>query len=178
MNKRLSLEGLLGWWIAVFAAAGVCSAQVCARTPEAAVRSAGAPSQAVSVPDSGGYRVASMRWDPVMRESWATVVSCAHPERPGISLRVDAAHPASHAVAALAQRDRASIAPVVRAGEIVQLWRQEPLLRIEVAGVAEQSGAVGERIHVRLLQRNDGTSANEAELTGVVRGRAEVEMQP
>jgi hypothetical protein len=113
-----------------------------------------------------------------MRESWATVVSCAHPERPGISLRVDEAHPASRAVAALAQRDRASITPVVRAGEIVQIWRQEPLLRIEVAGIAEQSGVVGERIHVRLLHRNDGTSTNEAELTGVVRGRAEVEMQP
>jgi hypothetical protein len=68
--------------------------------------------------------------------------------------------------------------PVVRAGEIVQLWRQEPLLRIEVAGIAEQSGAMGERIHVRLLHRNDGNPADEAELTGVVRGHAEVEMQP
>ena len=106
------------------------------------------------------------------------MVSCAHPEWPGISLRVDAAHPASHAVAALAQRDRASIAPVVRAGEIVQLWRQEELLRIEVAGVAEQSGSVGETIRVRLLRRrNDGQSMKK-QFTGVVRGRADVEMQP
>ena len=178
MDNRLRLESLLGWWITVFVLQGVCAAQVCARTPEAAVRLAGAAAQSEAVSATEGYRVASVHWDPVMRENWAMVVSCAHPERPGVSIRVDEAHPASHAVTALAQRDRAQAVPVVRAGEVVQLWRQEPLLRIEVAGIAEQSGAIGERIHVRVLHRNDGDAANEAELTGVVRGRAEVEMQP
>jgi hypothetical protein len=176
MNNRLRLESLLGWWITVFVLQGACLAQVCARTPEAAVRSAGAaaPSDAVSATE--GYRVASVHWDPVMRESWARVVSCAHPERPGVLIRVEGGHSAAAPLAA--QRERAVNTPVVRAGEIVQLWRQEPLLRIEVAGIAEQSGAMGERIHVRLLHRNDGNPADEAELTGVVRGHAEVEMQP
>ena len=48
----------------------------------------------------------------------------------------------------------AKTAPVVRAGDIVRLWRQESSLRIEVAGVSEESGGLGKTIRVRLLRRN------------------------
>ncbi|WP_348269322.1 flagella basal body P-ring formation protein FlgA [Edaphobacter paludis] len=151
----------------------------CAATPAAAAKSAakstGAGSSHSSLPEGKGYRVTSVRWDPVMRQSWATIVSCAHPELPGISLRTDDTNHATHEVSAMVREDRS---PVVRAGDIVAMWRQEDLLRIEVAGVAEQSGSVGETIRVRLLRRPGSNQSIEEQLSGVVRGRADVEIQP
>jgi hypothetical protein len=163
-------------WIALLGLLGMASAAWaadCARTPAAAVKSAGTVSS--PLPGSQGYRVASLRWDPVMRQSWATIVSCGHPEWPGTSLRTGEANHAAHAVSAQVREDRS---PVIRAGDTVELWRQEDLLRIEVTGVAEQSGSVGETIRVRLLRRAGSNQSVEEQFSGIVRGRADVEMQP
>lgn len=164
----IALLGLLG-----LASAASASAANCARTPAAAVKSAGTIS--APLPEGNGYRVASVRWDPVLRQNWATIVSCGHPEWPGISLRTGEAGPAAQAVSAPVREDRS---PVVRAGDIVALWRQEEMLRIEVTGVAEQSGSVGETIRVRLLRRAGSNQSVEEQFSGIVRGRADVEMQP
>jgi hypothetical protein len=112
----------------------------------------------------------------VMQQSWATIVSCGHPEWPGISLRTG--DETSDGLRGLITAFRVERSPLVRAGDVVELWRQEDLLRIEVSGVAEQSGSMGETIRVRLLRRPGSNQSGEEQFNGVVRGRADVEMQP
>jgi flagellar basal body P-ring formation chaperone FlgA len=166
-------------WIALLGLLGLASvawAADCAGTPAAALKS-GVTISSLSSPQSAdqGYRVTSVRWDPVMRQSWAIIVSCGHPEWPGISLRTDEADHTAHGMSVQAREESS---PVVRAGGIVALWRQEEMLRIEVTGVAEQSGSVGETIRVRLLRRPGSNQSVEEQFSGIVRGRADVEMQP
>lgn len=151
------------------------AASVCARTPAAALRSAGVKTALPSISDDKGYRVTGVRWDPVMQQSWATIVSCEHPEWPGISLRTRDADDTSRKGSVPAREDRS---PLVRAGDVVELWRQEDLLRIEVAAVAEQNGGMGETIRVRLARRPGSYQSTEEQFNGVVRGRGDVEMQP
>jgi hypothetical protein len=127
-------------------------------------------------PEDKGYRVTSVRWDPVLQQSWATIVSCVHPEWPGISLRMD--DEMSEAQRGLSTRARLEHSPLIRAGDVIEVWRQEDLLRIEVSGVAEQSGSMGETIRVRLLRPAGSNQSLEEQFSGVVRGRADVEMQP
>lgn len=165
----LSLIALSGLQSASAFAAG------CAETPAAAARLAGTKAMSSFMPEDKGYRVANVRWDPVMQQSWATIVSCEHPEWPGVSLRTDKT---SEMQRGLSTRARDEHSPLVRAGDVVELWRQEDLLRIEVSGVAEQSGSVGETIRVRLLRRAGSNQSVEEQFNGVVRGRADVEMQP
>lgn len=170
-------------WIAALGLQGLASAAFamtteCAATPAAAVRTVGTASPDVPVAEGEGYRVTSVRWDPVLRDSWATIASCGHPEWPEFSLRVGETDHASHSLSTQVRQERSATVPVVHAGDIVQLWRQEDLLRLEVVGVAEESGSVGETIRVRLVHRNDSNQAAEEQFTGVVRGRADVEMQP
>jgi hypothetical protein len=149
-------------------------ASVCAGTPAAAMELAGAKA-APSPADGKGYRVASVRWDPVMQQSWATIVSCEHPEWPGVSLRTTEVSEVQRGLGAPLREERS---PLVRAGDIIELWRQEDLLRIEVSGIAEQSGGMGETIRVRLLRRQGSSQSVEEQFSGIVRGRADVEMQP
>lgn len=134
-----------------------------------------AKTQSSAMPNDKGYRVASVRWDSVMQQSWATVVSCEHPEWPGISLRTSEA---DHTSSGLSAQVREEHIPLVRAGDVVELWRQEDLLRIEVSGVAEQSGSMGETIRVRLLRRQGSNQSSEEQFSGIVRGHADVEIQP
>jgi hypothetical protein len=152
------------------------AAVVCVGTPAAAIRSAGASTLPVSVVSEGkGYRVSGIRWDSMLQQSWATIVSCGHPEWPGVSLRVRETDHASHGLGIAVREDSS---PLVRAGDIVELWRQEDLLRIEVGGVAEQSGRLGESIRVRLLRPNGSGQSMEEQFRGIVRGPADVEIQP
>ena len=66
----------------------------------------------------------------------------------------------------------------MRAGDIVRLWWQENLLRIEVAGVSEESGGLGKTICVRLLRTNTDAQLIPKHYFGVIRGLSDVEMQP
>jgi flagella basal body P-ring formation protein FlgA len=68
--------------------------------------------------------------------------------------------------------------PVVHAGDIVRLWKQEDILRIEVAGVSEESGGLGKTIRVRLLRQNTDSQVIPEQFFGIVRGPSDVEMQP
>lgn len=169
-------------WIAVLALLGTgliaSAATGCAGTRTAAIRLAVAGSLVSPRPETGGYRVTAIRWDPVLRQNWATIVTCGHPEWPGVSLRVAEANTASRGSSVQVQDRQTAAVPMVRAGDVVQLWRQEDLLRIEVGGVAEQSGGLGETIQVRLLRRNGSNQSTEEQFSGVVRGRADVEMLP
>jgi hypothetical protein len=71
-----------------------------------------------------------------------------------------------------------SAIPVVRAGDPVRLWKQEDLLRIEIAGISEESGNLGNKIRVRLLHRNTDDQAMQEEFSGIIRGPSDVELQP
>lgn len=175
-NKFCSRRWILGSVIALAGLqSGAAFAAACAETPAAAARLAEAKSRASSIPEDKGYRVTNVRWDPLMQQSWATIVSCEHPEWPGVSLRTGET---SEAPRGLSIQTRMEHSPLVRAGDIVELWRQEDLLRIEVSAVAEQSGSIGETIRVRLVRRAGSTQSVEEQFNAVIRGRANVEMQP
>jgi hypothetical protein len=169
------MVGCLVVMAALQSAGAVALAAVCARTPAAAARLAGVKTPASSKPEGTGYRVTSVRWDPVMQQSWATIVNCEHPDWPGVSLRTQDAGAPEAGWSDAAHEERS---PVVHAGDVVELWRQEDLLRIQVAAVAEQSGGAGETIRVRLIRRPGTEQSAEEQMNGVVRGRANVEMQP
>jgi flagella basal body P-ring formation protein FlgA len=107
------------------------------------------------------------------------ITNCGHPEWPVFALpandviSLEKIQETNHPLI-----ESAKVPPVVRVGDLVRLWKQESLLRIEVAGVSEESGSVGKTIRVRLLHNNtDGQSAPE-EFSGVVRGPSDVEIQP
>jgi Chaperone for flagella basal body P-ring formation len=117
---------------------------------------------------SGSYRVSEIRWDSVLGQRWAMVASCEHPEQPAFAVLT------KEAMAEMSSARRNNdIAPVVRAGDVVRLWRQEDNLRIEMTAVSEESGGLGKAIRMRLV----GGDSAEREFIGVVRGVADVEMQ-
>lgn len=174
------------WWMMLFwvAAWGLCvliatvAQAQCVATPTAAATSA-ASAGSSPVVGSSGFRVASMRWDPVLRQRWVQVESCDHPAWPALEMPV----PTVEKPERLIERDLVSLqrrpAPlVVRAGDAVELWSVEGNLRMEVGAVAEGSGALGVTVRVRLIQRQSLGGQKEKEFEGIVRGPRSVEMKP
>jgi hypothetical protein len=143
---------------------------ICYSTPRLAIDSALSSGASSPAATAGGYRVVSVQSDPVLRQRWAMVVNCAHPEWPAIAMqaRDDDSLKAMQPIAPQS-------AIVVHIGDIVRLWRQESLSRVEVAGVSEGSGAIGETIRVRLL--HSSSEEQPRQLLGVVRGPSDVEMR-
>lgn len=138
---------------------------VCASTPAAAV-SLSETSGGQIMQGEDGYRVTSVRWDQLLRQGWAMVARCGHPEWPEVALQTRVSHLVLDVGVPL----------VVRAGDTVRLWRRENDLRIEVAAVAEESGGLGKSIRVRLMHAGmEGQP--ERQMVGVVRGPEDVEMQ-
>lgn len=151
---------------------------ICYKTPQIAV-DAGSTSSKFSPGLTDGYRVTRILRDPVLGKRWAMIVSCDHPEQPAIAFPVNT----TDTLNVFQQVDRASTvniqrAIVVRAGDVVRLWRQENLLRIEVGGVSEESGSLGKTIRVRLMRNNIGDESTPEQLLGIIRGPSNVEMQP
>jgi hypothetical protein len=151
----------------------------CYSTPRTAVDALVANSSFPPAIKNEGYRVTRIAADQVLGQRWATIARCDHPEWPVFALPANA--PSSLSVPQEAMRfvtKNLSAAPVIRAGDFVQLWRQEGILRIEVAGVSEESGGLGKTIRVRLLHRSADDQSIPTRLSGVVRGPSDVEMQP
>jgi len=127
-----------------------------------------------------GWLLREVHWDPVLRQAWAIFADPAHPERPSVAVPAEAADQA-------AARGRAEAAalttvarlPVVHVGDRVRLWREEKNLRLELAAVAEENGAVGDSIRLSIAGAAwEGGPAGQQAVRGVVRGAAEVEMEP
>jgi flagella basal body P-ring formation protein FlgA len=105
--------------------------------------------------------------------------SCSHPEWPAVALQaigttslkvpLERKHPLIKSVRQTS---------VIRAGDIVRLWKQEKLLRIEVAGVSEESAGLGQTVRVRLLRGNADDQSIPEQFSGVVRGPSNVEILP
>jgi hypothetical protein len=150
----------------------------CYRTPRAAIDSFN-PATNISPVSAGGYRVTSLQSDPILEQRWALVVSCDHPEWPVSALPLEeAGSSSSTSRMSRASQNIGSAKRLVRAGDLVRLWRQEDLLRIEIAGVSEDSGGLGDTIRVRPQHRNTEDSSTQAEFSGIIRGPSNVEMQP
>lgn len=174
------------WWMMLFwvAAWGLCvliatvAQAQCVATPAAAAASSGSVS-ALLMASGSGFRVASMRWDPVLRQRWVRVESCDHPAWPALEMPV----PTVERPQRMIERDLVVLhpkaaPPVVRAGDAVQLWSTEGNLRIDVAAVVEEAGALGAKVRVRLMQRQTPGGQSEREFEAVVRGPRSVEMLP
>lgn len=177
-------------------AASAVAADVCASTPAAALARAGGaindarvantsapvsmPAEAsVPVPaEAHGYRVASVRWDSLQQQSWAVIASCDHPERPLVTMLMDLPLRAvpPHVILARAY----AVVPVVRAGDLVRLWKIDHDAHIEMVATSEENGAVGARVRVRLATSTfgDGQVTQRMYFAGIVRGPADVEMAP
>jgi hypothetical protein len=166
-------------WISVLnvrsAVAAGSAHTACYNTPSAAIESLTLP---LPVSQDGGYRVTSFQADPLLGKRWAIVANCDHPEWPGLAVQTDGLDVIAPSQANQMHTVSPRSIPVVHVGDIVRLWRQEDLLRIEVAGVSEESGGLGETIRVRLLPRNTDGQWLPEEFSGVVRGPLDVEMLP
>jgi Chaperone for flagella basal body P-ring formation len=151
----------------------------CYSTPRAAFDAVVTSSSSSPTLESSGYRVTTIQFDAVLGQRWAMIVSCGHPEWPAFSLPANSAtsikipQGGNHVLT-----ESVRTAPIVRAGDVVRLWKQESLLRIEIAGVSEESGGLGNTIRVRLLRRNTDDQSIPEEFSGVVRGPSNVEIQP
>jgi len=136
-------------WLVGFllGAAGVCGATAiravgCAPTVEAAIARLLAQEQATG---ETGYRVASVRIDHLRGHSWAMVVSCSAPASPMIAIELPGGVAMSDAI----------VLSHVRMGESVKIVRSGDGSRMELSGVAVESGAIGDSIHVRLPRFGD-----------------------
>ncbi|MBB5338501.1 hypothetical protein HDF13_000834 [Edaphobacter lichenicola] len=167
---RSSFLLLHGTWLTSTALA------VCYKTPTDAI-AVDVTSSSYSILESGGYRVARIQSDPVLRQSWATIIHCGHPGWPAVAL------PLPDSIPPIRLREQGSVnnipsSVLIRAGEIVRLWRQESFLRIEVAGISEGNGGLGDLIKVRLLRRGTDDQTIAEQFSGIVRGPSDVEMKP
>jgi hypothetical protein len=117
-----------------------------------------------------------VHWDPVLHQSWVTTFDCDHPERPAQAARVVSQAQRFIDMKGRVEQTAVKTSPIVRAGETVLLWSEERNTRIEVSGTAEENGAIGDTIHVRLTQNT--SAAIVPQLVGVVRGAGNVEMLP
>jgi hypothetical protein len=179
MSNRLRPQFKHFGIISLFVLKGVfvinASCAVCYTTPRAAVVASSSFSPTL---ESSGYRVTRIQSDPVLGQRWAMIVSCAHPEWPAFALPTNGATTTkTRQVGDHSLTESVKTAPIVRAGEVVRLWRQESLLRIEVVGVSEENGGLGNTIRVRLLRRNTDDQSIPEQFFGVVRGPSNVEIQ-
>jgi hypothetical protein len=170
----ISLLMLWGIFVAIPAPAA------CYNTPRAAVDALEANSSVSSTSEKSGYRVTKIQSDRVLGQRWAMIASCGHPEWSAFALPANEVSSLKESPkgAERLSSDSAKTASAIHAGDVVQLWKQETLSRIEVAGVSEESGAVGEIIRVRLLRSAANDQSIPEQFSGVVRGPSNVEIQP
>ncbi|RZU39433.1 flagella basal body P-ring formation protein FlgA [Edaphobacter modestus] len=159
---------------------GFAMEPVCLRSPALVVQAIESGATSTMLAHADGYRIASVRWDPLLNRRWAVIASCNHPDRPSIAMLLSEAK-SQNAFASLSASPVSpplpTPFPVVHAGDLVQLVGQENNLRIEVSGRAMEAGSAGSIVHVRVV-----TSGFEAErermFSGIVRGAGRVEIHP
>jgi len=150
----------------------------CYTTPRTALDALVANSSLSPTLKNDGYRVTRIESDQVLGQRWAMIARCGHSEWPLVALPANGASLSLSEEAKRSASENLRTVPVIRAGDVVRLWRQESLVRIEVAGLSEESGGLGKTIRVRLLQRDTDDQSIPQQFTGVIRGSANVEMQP
>ncbi len=170
LASLLTLHGL-------FMCTSACAA--CYSTPQIAADAVIPGHLSTQGLNNNGYRVAKVQLDRVLGKRWVMIASCDHPEWPAFALVANNADlPVTPQEATNLLAEKTQQGPAVRAGEIVRVWRQGALLRIEATGVSEENGGLGKAIRVRLFSRNTDDDQSVSELSGIVRGPSDVEIQP
>ena len=129
-----------------------------------------------------GSRMVAVKRDAVKDLHWAVMVDCAHPEWPAklVPLAGKDVVAVSAQTAAVIKAPAAVVnegaSLVVRAGETVRVWSNNGMVKMEMTGVAQESGGVGKRIRVRMLRQGMESIATEKVVTGLVAGLGSVEM--
>ena len=137
-------------------------------------RSVGEAATQTGVRDEVGYRLAGVSRDLFGGRRWAEVRSCLHPERPAVLVALeDRSSGKVHAVHEEAAMKTEARHVLVVAGTRVTVVSAEAMVRMEMMGVAVESGAAGERVRVRLVTEGQ---AGERIAWGVVRTAELVEM--
>jgi Chaperone for flagella basal body P-ring formation len=149
---------------------------ICYDTPRAAIEAIDAKSLFSQTVESRGYRVMKIQSDPLIGKRWAMIADCGHPEWPAFALGIGSFVTPKDMNRTLAELLKP--VPVVHAGDVVRLWRQEKALRIEVAGISEESGGLGSTIRVRRLRSSAEDQSTQQQFSGIVRGPSNVEIQP
>jgi hypothetical protein len=176
-NFRQQLRYLWLYFILLFCWTMSPAQQNCDNERQHATDS-GAPS--LSLPRSTSrYHMLRIQSDPILGKKWAMMVNSDHPEWPAFALPLQGCEK----VNASQQPQQTSSSniqapPMVHAGDIVRVWRQERFLRLEVAAISEENGRLGQRIQVRLSQIDPQSSASPEQISGLVRGPSSVELQP
>lgn len=126
---------------------------------------------------SSGYRVLARRWDVILQTGWELRQNCAHPEWPARSFAVSSKHPSLPTGASTQSISLTPPVQLVHAGEPVRLWLQDVNVRIEMSGVAEQSGSKGDRVTVRITRQTEADGFTVDRISGTVRAAGDVEME-
>jgi len=186
-ESRMVLVALLCWLACGTRSNAASVPGACASSPQAALRAmrVGDSAFAGSEVQRHGYQVQAVRWDPLLQQSWAVIRSCDHLERPALMMRTDLPITKPSVLSTLfpvsSTAGWSAGVPIVRAGDVVRLWKSESYAHIELMGTAEENGGVGTRVRVRLAapKDRDGLYGQSPQyLAGVVRGPADVELEP
>ncbi len=137
----------------------------CFRTVREAATQAG-------VRDGEGFRLEGIRMDRVQGGQWARVLSCLHPERPAVLVKLLHELSVSTPGVAVAPAAGSVLPVVVTAGSLVRIVRLESMARLEMMGVAQGDGARGDKVRVRL-----GAAGEEHFAQAVVRDVGLVELE-
>lgn len=127
-----------------------------------------------------GWVLREVHWDPILRQAWAVYGDPAHPERPTVALLSGGAEQVvARSTAEAHSRAVAAAVPVVRVGDRVVLWSAEKNLRLQLAAVAEENGAIGDHIRLSIPGAAwDNGPNSQQPVRGVVRSASDVEMEP
>ena len=177
--SQLRNVGLISLFILRGILVAIPAPAACYKTPRAAVDALETNYSVSSTSENNGYRVTKIQSDTVLGQRWAMIANCGHPEWSPIALPANGiSSPKTSQGEERALIESVKTPPVVRVGDLVRLWKQESLLRIEVAGISEESGGVGNTVRVRLLRGNTGDQSIPEQFSGIVRGPSNVEIQP
>jgi hypothetical protein len=151
---------------------------VCYDTPHSAIDAIGTSSLIPQAFKNRGYKVLKIQSDSVLRQRWAIISNCSHPEWPEVALPVTGESEIDLSQEAVSSSVKdVKTDSIVHVGDVVQLWRQENFLRIEIPGISEENGDLGKTVRVRLLHRSTDDQFASEHLSGVVRGPFSVEIQ-
>jgi hypothetical protein len=121
-----------------------------------------------------------IRWDAVLRQSWAVLEDTEHPERPLWAELTDAVGPATGSAGVGRPPQVVPVykptVTVIHYGDRVRLWRNERNVRIEMSAIADGSGGVGDEVRLRIPGSGvDGDTGWR--VSGIVQGPGDVEME-
>lgn len=132
---------------------------------------AGIASDRSNTQASADYEMAAVHWDPVLKRSWA--VLCKNEGTPAVLVPLKGRAPAL----------TVSPFPVIHAGEVVRVLQKDANIRLELTGIAEENGAVGNHVRVHLLSplkgmsdSQDGWGLRPKALVAIIRGPHQVEI--